>query len=428
MKRLYVTITGLTWLWATALGVLLVVLLLSFVVTAPPRHIVIAAGPPGSYFDVTAHRYADALRKEGLETEILNTQGALENIRLIDAPDAHVDFAFIHGGLTDAQASPNLMSLGSVGYEPVWIFYRTALGPLDRINDLQGRRVSIGPEGSGVRVLARKFLTATGINETNTRLLGLEDDQVRDGLRAGTVDAVFVMDPPESPRIHALMETPGVRAMPMNRAEALRRNFPFLHVRILGRGTVDLKRDLPAQDTPLVATTAVVAARKNTHSAVVYLLMSIIDAAHEAPTLMSDENEFPADRDVDVPLAPQAERYYAGGKPFLQRYLPFWVASVLERLLAVALPLAALFFPFMNFVPKVYHWRIRNRITRCYQELIELERQVRVLPREKLNEEFERLVRVVDEYLDERKVPVSYSNEIYVLKEHIELVRSKIGV
>ena len=427
MKRLFVTITGMTWLTASALGIVIVVVLLSFVVTAPPHRIVIAAGPAGSYFDVTAHRYAEALRKEGLQTEILNTQGALDNIRLINAPDSHVDFAFIHGGLTDAQASPDLMSLGSVGFEPVWVFYRASLGPLDRINALQGRRIAIGPEGSGVHVLARKFLAAVGIDERNSRLPALDDAQVREGLKDGSLDAVFVMDPPESPRIRALMEMPGVRALPMSRAEAMRRNFPFLHVRTLPRGTVDLQRDLPAEDTPLVVTTAVVVARKSTHSAVVYLLMSILDAVHEAPTLMSNENEFPADKDVDVPLAPQAERYYAGGKPFLQRYLPFWVASVLERLLAVALPLAALFFPFMNIVPKVYNWRIRNKITRCYQELIELERQVRVLPREKLNEEFERLVRVVDEYLDARKVPVSYSNEIYVLKEHIELVRRKIG-
>ena len=427
MKRLFVTITGMTWLTAGALALVIVIVLLSFVVTAPPRRIVIAAGPAGSYFDVTAHQYAEALKKEGLQTEILNTEGALENIRLIDSPQKHVDFAFIHGGLTDAHLSPDLMSLGSVGFEPIWVFYRVSLGSLDRINALQGRRIAVGPEGSGVHVLARKFLTAVGIDERNSRLLGLEDAQVREGFRDGTLDAAFVMDPPDSPRIRALMEMPGLRAMPMSRAEAMRRNFPFLHVRMLPRGTVDLQRDLPADDTPLVATTAVVVARKNTHSAVVYLLMSILDAVHEPPTLMSDENEFPADKDVDVPLAPQAERYYAGGKPFLQRYLPFWVASVLERLLAVAIPLAALFFPFMNIVPKIYNWRIRNKITRCYQELIELERQVRLLPREKLNEEFERLVHVVDEYLDERKVPVSYSNEIYVLKEHIELVRRKIG-
>jgi len=206
----------------------------------------------------------------------------------------------------------------------------------------------------------------------------------------------------------------------------LRRNFQFLHVLDVPRSAVDLARIHPRENIQAIATTAVVVARKETHSAIVYLLMSIIDEVHEPPTLLSRENEFPADKDVDVPISPQAEHYFKGGKPFLQRYLPFWAASAVVRFLAVAIPLLALLLPLLNILPRIYNWRIKSKITRCYQDLIELERRVKLVPSSQLHEDFERLAHTVDEYLNEKKVPMSYSNDIYILKEHIELVRRKI--
>jgi TRAP transporter TAXI family solute receptor len=427
VKLLPLPINGRSWLIAAGVSVLVIALLLVFVMTSPPRKIVIAAGPEGSYFDLTAKRYAAELKAQGMKTEIVHTAGAMDNLKLINTPSKDIDFAFIHGGLTDTAASPQLMSLGSIGYEPVWVFYRSKVGLLARLNDLRGRRISVGVAGSGVQIISEKFLGAVGIDTVNTQVAHLNDAQVREGLINGTLDAAFVMDPPESPRIHALFDLPGVQVLALSQAEALRRNFPFLHVRTLPRGAADLKLDRPSQDLNVSATTAMVVARKNTNSAVVYLLMSILDKVHQTPTLLNNESEFPADRDVDLPLAPQAERYYQGGKPFLQRYLPFWVASVVERLLAILLPLAALVIPLMNILPRIYNWRIQLKITRCYRDLIELERGLKNLTPEQSQAEFDRLARMVDEYLDARKVPVSHSNQIYVLKEHIELVRRQMS-
>lgn len=424
---LWLSFKSIYWLVAAVLTVLVVIVLLSFVVTSPPRRMVIAAGPEGSYFDQTAKKYVLALKKQGIDVDILNTAGAKENVQLINDPARQVDLAFIHGGVTDSQESPELMSLGSIGYEPVWIFYRSALGKLSTLNQLKGLRIATGRPGSGIDLISRRFLKALDINESNSRLQSLPEDEVARQLVAGTIDVAFFMDPPETVRIHHLFELKGVSVMPLTQAEAMRRNFQFLHVLDIPRSTIDLARVYPAQDIQVMATTAVVVARKKTHTAIVYLLMSIIDVVHEPPTLLSKENEFPADKDVDVPISPQAEHYFLGGKPFLQRYLPFWVASAVERLLAVGLPLLALLLPFMNIAPKIYNWRIKGRITRCYRDLIELERRVKLAPRDQLNHEFENLVRTVDEYLNEKKVPISYSNEIYILKEHIELVRRKIG-
>lgn len=414
------------WISAWALTLVVIALLLTFVVTSPPRTLVIAAGPEGSYFSETAKLYAHELEKEGLRVEILHTGGARENVQLINDESRKVDLAFIHGGITSAQESPDLISLGSIGYEPLWIFYHAGLGQLQTLNQLQGRRISTGRTGSGNDIISRKFLHAVGIDDSNSRLLSLTDEEATARLSAGDIDVAFFMDPPETSKIHQLLEIKGVQVMNLVQAEALRRNFQFLHVLDLPRSAVDLARIYPPYDVRLVASTAVVVARRDTHPAIIYLLMSIIDAIHEPPTLLSKENEFPADKDVDVPLSPQAEHYFKGGKPFLQRYLPFWLASLTERFLAVAIPLLALLLPVMNILPRVYVWRVKGRITRCYKELIELERNVNLLPKEELQRQFERLLLTVDEYLDEKKVPVSYSNEIYILKEHIELVRRKI--
>jgi TRAP transporter TAXI family solute receptor len=424
----WLSFKGIYWLTASAFTAVIIIVLLTMVVTSPPRTMVIAAGPEGSYFDQTAKKYALELQKQGIDVRILNTAGAKENIQLINDPVRHVDIAFIHGGVTNVQESPDLMSLGSIGYEPVWIFYRSSLGKLSTLNQLKGLRIAMGRSGSGIDLISRKFLEAMGIDNVNSRLLSLPEDEVASQLVAGQIDAAFFMDPPETSKIHHLFELKGVEIMRFSQAEAMRRNFHFLHVLEIPRSAIDLARIYPSQDIQIMATTAVVVARKETHSAIVYLLMSIIDAVHEPPTLLSKENEFPADKDVDLPISPQAEHYFQGGKPFLQRYLPFWVASAAERFLAVGLPLLALLFPLLNIAPRVYNWRIKARITRCYQELIELERRVKLAPKDQLHHEFECLVLTVDEYLNEKKVPISYSNEIYILKEHIELVRRKIEI
>lgn len=418
---------GVYWIVASVMTLIVIILLLTFVVTAPPRKIVIAAGPPGSYFEHTAQRYAAELKKQGVDAEILNTAGARDNIQLINNVAKQVDIAFIHGGLTDGDESPGLMSLGSIGYEPVWIFYRKGLGKPTTLNQLKGMRISTGRGGSGVNIVSHKFLKAAGIDAHNSRLLTLNDDDARQQLTTGAIDVAFFMDPPETTRIHRLFDLNSIGVMSLAQSGALRSNFHFLHVLEIPRHAIDLARMHPAENLQTIATTAVVVARKETHSAIVYLLMSIMDEIHSPPTLLNLEDEFPADKDVDVPISPQAEHYFKGGKPFLQRYLPFWAASAAERFLAVALPVLALLFPLLNILPRVYNWRIKARITRCYRELIELERRIKLDPHTRLHDEFEQLAQTVDEYLDEKKVPVSYSNDIYILKEHIELVRRKIA-
>jgi TRAP-type uncharacterized transport system substrate-binding protein len=399
-------------------------LVLGIVLNGPPHSLVIATGPTGSYFDRTAQLYAARLRQEGVRAELLPTEGALDNLQRINADRTRVDVAFTHGGMTDATASPGLVSLGSVAYEPLWVFYRKPLGTLTTLGQLKGLRLVLGPAGSGANFLSRKLLLAAGLDARNATLLEADVGEARRMLAGGQADAAFFMDPPETPYIHDMFTLDGVAVMNMVQAEGLRRNLPFLHVLSIPRAAVDLVRSQPPDDIQVVATTVVVVARRQVHPALAYLLMSIIDAVHEPPTLLQSENEFPADKDVDLPLSDQAEHYYKDGKPFLQRYLPFWLASLVQRLLTVLVPLFAVLVPLVNVLPRMLQWRIQRKITRCYQRLMLLERRVSREPRQGLQQEFQQLAELVDGYLHDKSIPAS---DVYILKEHIELVRSKMA-
>ena len=409
------------WLVVTLLLLVAVVIALS----GPPHKLVIATGPAGGYFERTAQLYAKQLEKRGVTAVLVPTQGALENLQRINRSDGKIDIAFSHGGITSANESPNLVSLGSVAYEPLWIFYRKQLGTLTTLEQLKGLRLVLGKPGSGANALSHRLLKVAGL-DGKVSVLEVEVDTAMQLLKAGQADAVFFMDPPETPYIHAMFGMQDIAVMNMTQAEGLRRNLPFLHVLRVPRSTVDVAAGQPTEDIQVVATTAVVVARNDVHAALIYLLMSIVDAVHEPPTLLSQENEFPADKDVDLPLSPQAEQYFKNGKPFLQRYLPYWLASIVERLLKVLAPLAAIALPLITYVPKALQWRSQRKTTRCYMRLMALERRVNIAVESPdiLHADFEKLAALVDGYLLDKTIPPS---DLYILKEHIELVRKRLS-
>jgi TRAP-type uncharacterized transport system substrate-binding protein len=403
-------------------------LCLRYVVRAPPHRLVIAAGPPDSSFVRVARLYEERLAREGVTLEIVTTNGALDNVARIDAPGTKVDVAFVNGGLTDAKRSPNLESLGSIAYDPVWIVYRSALGDLDGIPKLRGRTLGLGRTGSGTEATARTLLEASGVTAANSRWTTDDGSEAtRQALLSGKLDAAFVMGPPEDPMIRALFAEDGIRVMNLSDAEALSRNLTFLHALRVPKGTVDLIRDKPDGDLSIVASTITLVARKDVHPALVYLLMSIVDEVHEPPSLLHKENEFPSDKDTDLPLSPQAEAYYRSGKPFLQRYLPFGLASAVERALKVVVPVLLVLFPFLRAIPAIFQWRVKRKLARSYRQLLEVERQVNASGTKRTPEEYEKILLAIEDRLQGQNIPLLYSNELYVLREHIEVARRHIA-
>ena len=404
-----------------ALAVVVIALCLRYVVTAPPHRLVIATDAPDGSFTRTARSYVDRLAAQGVTLEIVTTNGGPDNIARLDAPGSTVDVAFMNGGLTDAHRSPNLESLGTVAYDPLWVVYRSSLGDLDGLSRLRGMKIGVGRDGSGTAAIGRRVLEAAGITSSSATLVaGSEDpDAVRRDVHTGKLDAAIVMGPPEDPKIREIFEDDGLLILNVADAEGLSRNLPFLHALRVPQSTVDFARQRPKRDLSIVASTITLVARKDVHPALVYLLMSVVDEVHEPPSLLHRENEFPSDKDTDLPLSPQAEAYYRSGKPFLQRYLPFGLASAVERLLKVGVPILLVLLPFVRVLPAFNQWRVRRKLARSYRQLLEVERTANADNRE----ESEAGLRAIERALQTENIPLMYSHELYVLREHIDLAR-----
>jgi TRAP-type uncharacterized transport system substrate-binding protein len=406
-------------------AIIVIAICLRYVATAPPHRIVIATDAPDGAFTRTARSYVARLAAQGVTLEIVTTNGGPDNIARLSAAGSAIDVAFVNGGLTDARRSPELESLGTVAYDPLWVVYRADLGDLEGLPALRGRKIAVGREGSGTAAIGRKVLDAAGISSASASLVAGSDDpdNVRREIHAGALDAGILMGPPEDPKIRALFEDDGLRIMNVVDAEGLSRNLPFLHALRVPKSTVDLARQRPSRDLSIIASTITLVARKDVHPALVYLLMSVVDEVHEPPSLLHKENEFPSDKDTDLPLSPQAEAYFRSGKPFLQRYLPFALASAVERLLKVGLPILLVLLPFVRLLPAFNQWRVRRRLARSYRQLLEVERTATPDNRE----ESEAGLRAIEIALQNENIPLMYSHELYVLREHIDLARRQMA-
>ena len=413
------------YLWYLGIGILTAAVLITyFTISSLPDTIKIAAGQPGSYFYETAEIYKKDLAKQGVELEIVPSKGAADSLALLNA--GKVDIALAHGGLTTKKESPDLVSLGSISYEPLWVFQRKGTKPISDLSQLKGMKVATGVEGTGVEVIAKKLFKAEGVNEGNTTILHMSMKEAADRLIQGNIDAAVFMDPPENDKIRAFFSSSAINETSLEDSEALKRRFRYLHVIKIPPSGIDLELEQPHSELLTIAPTAYLAVNKNLDPALQYLLLSVIDEVHHAPTLISDENEFPSDKDVDLTLSPDAEVYYKKGKPFLQQYLPFQMASLLERLIKVLLPLLLLGYPIIAYTPAIYNWHIRNKLSKRYDSLVEIEEQLANNHSNKSAAEFEAMLADVEKKLNDEKIPSSFTNEVFILREHIELVQRKI--
>lgn len=396
-----------------------------FIKPAPPEVLRIGTGPADGVYRAFAERYAAILRQSGIRLQIETSSGSAENIARLRRGE--IDVAFVQGGvLPDAEAAAltELRSLGSTYYEPVWVFYRGPR-PLGRVSDLAGRRIAIGAEGSGVRGLALKILEANEI-DFDRNLVPLAGLDAAEALQQGKVDAAFIIAAPEAPVVQVLLRSPGVRVMSFAQADGYTRHFPFLTRLALPRGAVDLVRDTPPRDTALLAATTNLVASADIHPALVFLLLQAAGEVHGGSGFFQRQNEFPAYLDASFPLAPEAARYYKSGPPFLQRYLPFWAAVLADRMIVMLLPLIALLVPLLRIAPMLYAWRVRGKIFRLYGELKFLESEIRSNFSHELRDEYFARLDRIDEEASRRNVPLAFTDLVYTLREHVNLVRRQL--
>jgi hypothetical protein len=408
-------------------GLVLILAVFWFFYSAPPRTITITSGPEGSIFRMNAEKYRAILARSGVRLNILPSQGSLENLERLADPSFKVDIGFVQGGVAKGLDIDKLTSLGSVSYEPLLVFYRSAR-PLDLLSRLNGKRIAVGPEGSGTRSLALVLLAANDIEPgASTTLSDLDAENAAKALLAGTVDAVFLMGDAASPKtMRTLLRTPGIRLFDFTQADGYSRRIGYLNKLVLPKGSIDFGKNIPAGDVSLIGPTVELIARADLHPALSDLLLEAAREVHGKPGLFKHRGEFPAPLEHEFHISADAARYYKTGKSFLYRYLPFRLASLANRFLIVAVPAVVVLLPGLRIIPALFRWRIRLRIYRWYRALLALERSLlsRVAPveREKLLERIEH----IEEDVNKMKVPASFANQFYVLRGHIDFVRDHL--
>ncbi len=420
-------------------GPLLVLVLIGFGIAItkleppPPRSFKIAAGSPGGAYYAYAERYRAILAREGFELQVVETAGSVENHQLLRSGE--VDLALLQGGATPAAEegaggaeSEQLRSLASLFYEPIWLFFRSDQ-PVERLMDLAGRRVAIGPAGSGTRALVLRLLADNGIGDSDAELVSLSSIEAADALspRAGaTVDAAFFVSSADSTFLPRLLRDDDVDLFSVRRSLAYRKAYPFLSLVVLGEGVLDLEQNLPGEDVSLLAAAAGLVARRDLHHALVPLLLSTVGEVHGGSGRLAAPGTFPSDLYVDFPLTAEARHYLENGPSFLQRYLGYRAATAIDRLKILFLPFVTLLIPVFKIAPPIYRWRIRSKIYRWYGDLSLADEVLHEHPTgDEIAVRIEAL-RQLEHEVARVSVPLSYMDEYYSLRVHIHLILTKL--
>ncbi len=396
-----------------------------FVEPPPPRELVIAAGPRDGNYYAAAGKYAQLFEENGVKLTIRETAGSVENYELLLNDDS-VQLAIVQGGT--APQIPDierLESLSTLYLEPMWVFYRSGQS-ITRLSDLQGKRIAVGEDGSGTQVLAETLLNANGVQDRSGETAFVKEVRNRtvDMLQCGDLDAAFFVLSAESPIVRELLCDERLELLSFDRSRAYAQLYPFLEGVVLARGVIDLQRDLPRSNVTLIAPAANLVATHELHDAFIPLLLEAATEAHEAGELVTDPGQHPSLDGVEFPPNAVARHFLEHGPSFFQKYLGFWIASLIDRTKIMLVPLALLLIPLVKLAPPVYRWRIRSRIYRWYALLREIDRALH-RDDDELKEFREKLSRVERE-LQQVTVPLSYMEEFYHLRLHIDLVERRL--
>jgi TRAP transporter TAXI family solute receptor len=420
----------------------LIVPYLLFVEKPPPRHIVIATGgPTGAYYGF-GKEYEKLLAKDGITVEVRSTQGSPENLKLLTDDSSGVSVAIVQSGVVTPEQAQHLYALGSLYREPLWIFYRDSEGskPLHLVSELKGKRLSIGTPSSGTRVTALEILKANGIDplaeptgdkEEARKKLDLPSDKAAEALKKGEIDAAFFVAGVNASYIggkDGLLSAEGIRLLNLSQHEAYERRYRQFSGVLIPAGLADLGKNLPTEDTHLIGPTAMLVVRKDFHPELMWLLLEAATKVHGKGSQLSQPGEFPSVNSVDPDLALPADAtsYYKSGPPVLHRIMPFWMASQVDRLKIMLIPVVMLLMPLFRLTPPLVRWRTRRKIYLWYNSLRDIdEKLIAGISVADLRRELARL-REIEDQVGAVNVPLSYMEEFYNMRFHLQMVRSKL--
>ncbi len=396
-----------------------------FVEPSPPRTIRIATGEKGGAYYSFANEYKKLLQDQGVELIITETSGAVENLALLGTEEGGVDVAFIQGGVGIGSDLEDVLSIASLYYEPLWGFLRSGL-EVNGTSQLKGLKVAVGREGSGTRLLVLQLLRVNGVTDKNTTLVTMDAKASADRLLNGEIDAAFFVSTHWANQVERLLKAEGPILMGVERAHAYSMRFNYLNVINIPRGVINFEKDIPQKDLQLLSPTAQLAIRSDLHPALIDLLLQTTKKVHSSGGLLEKKGQFPSPHSLDFEFSPDAERFFNERTPFLQRYLPFWVANLLSRIKVMILPLIAIVFPMFKLMPFLYRWRVRSRIYRWYSDLDKVGSKINAQDIEKTFEAHMHRLDEIERSVAKIKVPEPYAEGLFHLRLHIDMFRRKL--
>jgi TRAP-type uncharacterized transport system substrate-binding protein len=397
-----------------------------FVQPVPPNTIVMTTGVEGRTYAALGDRYKQILARSHVRLELHPSTGSVENFRRLRDKSLAIDVGFVQSGTSSSADAPNLLSLGSISYNPLWVFYRST-ETFDDFSQLKGKRIAIGTEGSGARKFSLDLLKASEAADPATVLFDLADAAAIKALKKGQIDVIITIGTADNIFVQELLYTQNVKLMSLNQAEAYTRLFPALSHVILPKGILSPGKKLPSLDIHLVAATTNLIVRDTIHPTLMYLLLDAAAEIHGGPGWVHKAGEFPSPKIQDFPLSDQAERFYKTGRPFLLNYLPFWVAVFFDRIIKILIPVVLVLLPLLRIIPWLYSWRNRSKFYRWYGELKYLELEVSEHPQPERIAEYHAKLNHIETSVNKVDVPLAFYKELYTLREHIELVRKRVN-
>jgi TRAP-type uncharacterized transport system substrate-binding protein len=406
-----------------ALGV--ISLALTYFIPTPPTKIAIATSAiKGTTYEYYAQRYRERFARANVKLELRESPGSVESLRLLQDAGSEVQLAFMYGGISDGEHAPGLLSIGIIYNNPFWIFYSSA-DPLERLSQLKGKRIAVGPAGTAVRQVAEQVLGTDGVTATNTTFLPIAGTAAVEALRDCKLDAYWIASAPESPAVQTMLRMPNVRLMSFARAEALTRIFPNLVRLTLPQGVFDIAANIPPNDVSLIATTVRILIRDDLHPQIVSLLLQTLIKEHGGPGIFQRAGEFPTQADPEYPMAASVADFYKNGPSLLQRHLPLWLTVHVQRAIAVLVTAIAIGIPLFNFAPKLYRWFLQDRMRKLYRRLRVVEKAMQ----EKLTAPQLAALQADLESIDQASaiLPMRHSEMFFGLKRDIDSTRAHLA-
>ncbi len=401
-------------------------ILFHFVLPAPPKTLVMTTGMEGGTYSVFGGRYQEAMAREKVRLLLLPSSGSVENLDRLKDRSFQVDVGFVQGGTISAKEAPHLVSLGGICYSPLWVFYR-GQDTLDDLSQLKGKRIAIGPEGSGARKFSLELLKASNVAASPTQLLDIHSSAAVKAIRDGRVDVIMISSTMDNTLVQELLYAEGIKLMNFRLAEAYTRRFPALSQVVLPKGILDLSKIKPAMDIHLLATTTNLIVRKDLHPAMMFLLLDAAMDIHSDAGWVNKAGEFPSPKSQDFPLSDIAERFYKSGRPFLLDYLPFWMAAYIDRMILILVPTAVVLIPLIRIIPFLFSWWNRRKLYESYEDLKNLELKIMEDSTPGMMRDHQETLDRIEAYVNEIRVPLALFKEVYMLKEHVNLVRNKLA-